>query len=96
MATTAIHILIHGRVQGVSYRNWLMTKARRRGLTGWVRNRVEGTVEAVLCGEPEMIELMIARCWKGPLRARVRYIETQAWTGDNPIDFKQLPTLYHV
>lgn len=90
--THAIHLIIHGRVQGVGYRAWVCDKAFKRGLTGWVRNRVEGTVEAVFCGEHEMVELMEAHCHHGPAMANVTHIEATRWDGDIPRTFEQLPT----
>lgn len=69
------HLIIHGRVQGVGYRAWAADAARQRGLTGWVRNRREGTVEAMFAGpEPEVLA-MISACRTGPPRANVTRIE---------------------
>lgn len=74
--TETIRAIITGRVQGVSYRAWTVTTARRHNLSGWVRNRREGTVEAVFSGEPHAVKTMLDACRKGPLLARVTAIET--------------------
>jgi acylphosphatase len=71
----AERVVIHGRVQGVWYRAWTVEQARHRRLAGWVRNRRDGTVEAVFAGEPEAVEAMIEACRTGPKRARVTDIE---------------------
>ena len=71
MAEEIVHIRIHGRVQGVFYRQWTMTEARARGLSGWVRNRVDGTVEAVFKGETDVIADMVKACKRGSPRAFV-------------------------
>ncbi len=65
------HLVIRGRVQGVFYRATTQEKARALGLTGWVRNREDGSVEAVIEGEDEAVERMIAWCHQGPPMASV-------------------------
>ncbi len=67
--------MISGRVQGVGYRAWAVTKATHLGLQGWVRNLKDGQVEAVFAGEQAMIEQMIEACKEGPDHARVEAIE---------------------
>ena len=69
------HVIIRGRVQRVGYRYWTEYTARDQGLTGWVRNRHDGTVEAVFAGPAEAVAEMIAACRKGPPGARVEAIE---------------------
>ena len=75
----ALHLLIHGRVQGVGYRAWTVSRAKQLGLNGWVRNRTDGTVEAVIAGEPSAIEQMLTDCHEGPLAARVAHIAISDW-----------------
>lgn len=71
MAVIARHLLISGRVQGVFYRNWTVDTAKELGLTGWVRNRMDGSVEAVVQGEADVVERLIALAHDGPSAARV-------------------------
>ena len=71
------HIRIHGRVQGVFYRQWTMTEARARNLSGWVRNRVDGPVEARFKGDSASVADMIQACRRGSPRAFVTKIEHQ-------------------
>ncbi len=91
------HVSVSGRVQGVGYRAWVMDEARRNGLSGWVRNRRDGSVEAVFVGEEEDVAAMVAACRRGPGTARVdRVSETEASPalvnlGD--MGFVTLPTL---
>ncbi|RDJ23154.1 acylphosphatase [Bosea caraganae] len=66
-----LHLIISGRVQGVGYRQWLCGRALAAGVTGWVRNRADGTVEAVLCGPAESVEALVAAAMAGPPGARV-------------------------
>ena len=65
------HLYISGRVQGVFFRAWAMDEARRMGLAGWVRNRLDGRVEAVFEGEPASVDQMVKLCYEGPAHARV-------------------------
>lgn len=79
MRAAAVRVSIRGRVQGVGYRAWTEFTARAHGLTGWVRNRRDGSVEAVFAGAADDVRAMIAACRQGPPGARVDAIEeTQA------------------
>ena len=65
------HIIVRGVVQGVGYRAFVEHEARRRSLHGWVRNRRDGSVEAVFAGPRAVVEAMIEACRRGPFSARV-------------------------
>jgi acylphosphatase len=71
MSVAARRVVIRGRVQGVGYRAWVDHEARRLDLQGWVRNRRDGSVEAVFAGDEGVVAGMIASCRKGPFSARV-------------------------
>lgn len=90
---TCLHLIIHGRVQGVGYRAWTGSKARALGLRGWVRNRRDDTVEAVIAGPDAAVKEMVEACYKGPIAARVDQIETTLWTQDVPEGFVKRDTL---
>lgn len=64
-------VRIEGRVQGVWYRGWTVDEASRRRLAGWVRNRRDGSVEAVFSGPKNEVNEMLEACWQGPPAARV-------------------------
>jgi acylphosphatase len=64
-------VMIRGRVQGVGYRAWVEHQAGVRGLEGWVRNRVDGSVEALFSGPEDVVTGMVASCRHGPSSARV-------------------------
>ena len=85
------HLRIEGRVQGVGFRFYLQRRARELGVTGWVRNRLDGTVEAVVQGMPDAVETMLvwARC--GPRSAIVGEVRVTERTGEYD-DFVALPT----
>lgn len=68
-------LCISGRVQGVGYRDWLVRQALRLELCGWVRNRPDRTVQALVAGEAAAVQAMIAACHRGPLLARVTAVE---------------------
>lgn len=78
-------LTITGRVQGVGYRDWAITTGQRLGLTGWVRNRGDGAVEALIVGEEEAVGQMIDACRRGPPLARVDEIDV------DPVDLDILP-----
>jgi acylphosphatase len=64
-------VTVHGWVQGVGFRFAVERAARSRGVAGWVRNRPDGTVEAVFEGEPEAVESLVRLCREGPRGAEV-------------------------
>lgn len=70
-----VRAVIRGRVQGVSYRAWTKKQADRHGVTGWVRNRPDRTVEALFSGPAEAVDALLAACQRGPFAARVDGIE---------------------
>jgi acylphosphatase len=70
-------IVIRGRVQRVGYRAWTEHSALQRGLEGWVRNRTDGTVEAVFAGPMPVVEAMIEACLRGPPGAQVDALDQQ-------------------
>ena len=75
MAEQTVHVLISGRVQGVGYRAWVEMAASSLRLSGWVRNRRDGAVEAVFQGAPADVDEMLQRCRQGPPDARVTEVE---------------------
>ena len=83
---------IHGRVQGVWYRGWTVENAVKRGLRGWVRNRADGSVEALFCGPPTAVDEMIEACRRGPRSARVERIDQTSAEPVQDSGFYQLPT----
>ena len=93
------HVTISGRVQGVGYRAWVEERATRLDLQGWVRNRRDGSVEAVFAGPESVVREMIEACRRGPVSARVDAIAENAVTEDelglrrSGERFSQLPTL---
>ncbi len=85
------HLIITGRVQGVGYRNYLAYKARQFHITGWVRNRSNGSVEAMIQGTPENVDALIVRARRGPPKASVSGVTVTEACGDFP-DFVTRPT----
>ncbi|XXF76489.1 acylphosphatase [Myxococcaceae bacterium GXIMD 01537] len=75
MSTRRASLRIHGKVQGVFFRESARVEAVRLGLTGWVRNRGDGSVEALAEGEPAPLEDFIRWCHHGPSAARVSEVE---------------------
>lgn len=89
---TAVHVIIEGRVQGVGFRAWLEREARARTLAGWVRNRTDGSVEAVFSGADQAIRDMVKACGKGPRLAAVRAVKTAIHPQENWTEFAVWPT----
>lgn len=78
-------LTITGRVQGVGYRDWAIATGRRLGLSGWVRNRSDGSVEALIVGGETAVGTMIEACRHGPAMARVDAVDVE------PVDLDVLP-----
>lgn len=74
---TTVSLKITGRVQGVWYRGWTVDKAKDLGLSGWVRNVTDGSVEALVNGPQDKVDALIAKCRKGPTLARVDGVEVR-------------------
>ncbi|MGJ4927940.1 acylphosphatase [Bradyrhizobium sp. HKCCYLS2038] len=93
------HVTVHGRVQGVGYRAWVEDQAILNGLDGWVRNRTDGSVEAVFAGPADDVATMVAACRNGPPAARVDTVTDAPGTADQLAlrqlgeSFSVLPTL---
>jgi len=81
----ARRIIVRGRVQGVGFRYATVEAAEHYGITGWVRNRRDGTVEAFIQGEPTAIDAVTAWCRRGPPAARVEEVETTSVAPDPAI-----------
>jgi acylphosphatase len=74
-AELMVRVTIGGRVQGVGYRAWTEREALARGINGWVRNRLNGDVEALFAGPRDAVEALCAACWCGPSLAMVESVE---------------------
>ncbi|MBY0381419.1 MAG: acylphosphatase [Xanthobacteraceae bacterium] len=99
MTITIRHLIIHGRVQGVGFRAWVVEAARQKRLAGWVRNRRDGTVEAVFAGPSQEVGAAVAVCRSGPPHAHVANIvereagESDLLVGGGSEIFVSLPTV---
>ena len=87
-----IRLAISGRVQGVGYRYWAIATAQRLGLRGWVRNRIDGSVETLVAGDSGSVERMIQACRRGPAGARVARVDVTDIEAVVPEGFTQQPT----
>ncbi|KAL7133463.1 hypothetical protein ABFS83_12G142800 [Erythranthe nasuta] len=92
-AAKTVRVVVKGRVQGVFYRNWTIENATELGLNGWVRNRRDGSVEALFSGKPEKVEEMEQRCRRGPPQAMVTGLQVFPSTDDPGTSFERKPTL---
>jgi len=89
----SVRLRITGGVQGVGYRAWAIETATRLGLRGWVRNRADGSVEALVIGGDDAVAAMIEACRDGPFAARVRALSATEAEDDGSAGFRPLPTL---
>ncbi|PHZ86235.1 acylphosphatase [Paremcibacter congregatus] len=89
----AVRLIISGRVQGVWFRGWTVDTAQELGLDGWVRNRADGTVEALLVGVEANVERMIGKCHEGPHLAHVTEVNVHNAMGITAKGFIQKPTV---
>ncbi len=81
-------VIVHGFVQGVFFRDTVRQRAVASGLSGWVRNNADGTVEAVFEGEPSEVERLVALCREGPRGARVDRVELTAEEPEGMTEFR--------
>jgi len=90
------HVIVHGRVQGVGFRAFVEVEALTRGLEGWVRNRRDGSVEAVFSGEETVVAEMIEACRRGPsYGARVDVLHQRDSDGED-LKFRRAGELFSV
>jgi len=85
------HAIVRGRVQGVGFREYLRREAERHGVTGWVRNRHDGTVEATVHGWPDDVAQVLNWMRRGPPAARVTDLQVSDAPGEFET-FEHLPT----
>lgn len=88
----AVHVVITGRVQGVGFRAFVEREAAALRLEGWVRNRRDGTVEAVFAGDEGEIQHILMELNAGPPAAAVTDVRTGPYEGPIPTGFSALPT----
>ncbi|KAG9458183.1 hypothetical protein H6P81_002691 [Aristolochia fimbriata] len=94
MPLKTVRVIVKGRVQGVFYRNWTIESARELGIRGWVRNRRDGSVEALFSGEPQAVDEMETRCRRGPPEAMVTALNVFPTDGEDPGQgFQRRPTV---
>ncbi len=86
-------IRLRGRVQGVWFRAWTVETAQSLGLSGWVRNRRDGSVEALVSGDKKAVAQMIQACRQGPPSAVVERLEEQPADDPTEAGFKTRPTI---
>ncbi len=84
MTLRTARVRVRGNVQGVWFRGWTEERAREVGLDGWVRNRTDGSVEAVVCGDEAAVEQFLDDCWQGPPAARVTSVEVEDADAEAP------------
>jgi acylphosphatase len=89
----SVRLCITGRVQGVGYRAWALQMASRLGLRGWVRNRSDGSVEALVIGEDDAVARIIEACRDGPFGARVSDVTISDADDDGNVGFTAKPTV---
>ena len=89
----ARRLRITGRVQGVWYRGWAVNAAKALDLDGWVRNRLDGSVEALVVGPEAAVEEFIRRCRRGPSGANVEQVDVEPAQGIVAEGFVQKPTV---
>ena len=88
------HLRIHGRVQGVGFRYSMLREAKRLGLSGWVRNRRDGSVEALVQGKADIVAAMVAWSKQGPPDAQVTEVSVANADGEPAVSgFEQWATL---
>ncbi len=90
----AVHVIVRGRVQGVGFRAFVEHAALSRGIEGWVRNRRDGTLEAVFAGDPASVEAILAACKTGPRGSRVDHIEQRNAAEDDLLALRRQAEIF--
>ncbi len=88
----AKRLIIGGRVQGVGFRDWMVARAHALGVHGWVRNRRDGTVEALIAGDVASVEELSRMCRRGPKLAQVTSISEELAEPPAEPGFHRAPT----
>jgi len=92
MPEKTVRLRVTGRVQGVGYRIWATRTAAGLGLRGWVRNRFDGSVEALVTGAPDTVAALVEACRQGPNGARVASVTVADAEDDGSLGFTALST----
>jgi acylphosphatase len=90
---TSLRVQVHGIVQGIGFRDFLLTSAQTHKLDGWVRNRSDGTVEALVSGPTKQVELFVSHATKGPYGAKVTAVDLHDTEPPKKKGFARRPTL---
>lgn len=93
MPQAAVRLEIEGRVQGVGFRWWTVRQAHALGVSGWVRNRRDGSVEVLAVGQPKALEALIDACGRGPAGAEVRALRQSPAEDDGSQGFEERSTV---
>lgn len=89
----AMQVRIEGKVQRVWYRNWTVEAATKRGLSGWVRNRNDGSVEAVFAGPKDQVDDMVRACWDGSPKSHVTNVTASPTDVPTEPGFREIDTV---
>ncbi|HEY1630025.1 MAG TPA: acylphosphatase [Rhizomicrobium sp.] len=90
---TSLRLRIEGFVQAVGYRNFVIGEAQKLGIDGWVRNRSDGTVEALVSGPTKIVETIVAVCMRGPDGSRVHNVELHNAEPPEEKGFRRRPSV---
>ena len=90
---THLRLRIEGKVQGIGYRDYLVGEATRLGVDGWIRNRSDGTVEALVSGANKAVEALVGLCMRGSPGATVRDVELHKAEPATEKGFRRRPTV---
>jgi acylphosphatase len=93
MPERAVHVIVTGLVQGVGFRAFVQREAMARGVSGWVQNRRDGSVEAVFSGEAAAVDGLVAACRRGPRMASARAMKVTDHAHRVAVGFVALPTV---
>ena len=93
MDITTLRLRIEGHVQAVGYRHFVIAEAHKLGIDGWVRNRLDGTVEVLVSGETKAVEALIAACARGPEGSRIKHIDMESVEAPSEKGFNRRPSV---